>query len=1497
MNTPILSDIFQRALSLELNVQRENAKQQKTAYALWAEMAESLEVIAANSIRGIGTDGRTVTNKASGKNSVTGTSDRHTEGASHAGASASTKNKRSSGGNSASGKSSSGTAGSHSVSKGKGDKAKTAGINREAGPDIRKKKDGHDKGVRAGRQAVTKKEDKQPKAIHRTISTTAESGSKKTPLADAIKQAGNKQASSISNTLANQEEQSRKKTKSAEALQSVQQQKREDKRQNGFFSRLKDAYENTKQGHGTGDVIDAAGMAAGGPVWAVAKELKQAGSSLVGEDSFLGRLRANFKKAGEQEPGKTGKTVEAKEGGPMRDEHGRFIKASETGRTRREKEELELATESLDLDTKEAVRTQRRHKELVRAVRSLKPSFLGEALKGLLGRRGPSVSLGRGRKQKVRPDIDVHKDRDKDKKRRGHGGDISVDASRDDRKSRRLGGGSDIGRGRPLGSAGEKFGDAVPAKRGAEKGAGKLGGRMALLNAGKLIPGIGLAIGAIAAVVDAVDGWNDTDLHKRAFGLKDGQEATTGQKAASAAANILDLGGLTTGIANLLGFDIDTADIARGVYNTVSAVSNFFKQFSLDGALSAVKGVLDSGLTLASDAISGITDFVGSLNLGERIQGLVSTVAEYGGKAVDFVVGAFSAIPEMLSGINFGEKIQGVVTAVSDTVSNVFSTISDFISSLDIKGIITGAIDAVADVGGKIADTGKGLFTSAKNWLLGDDKKEEKPAIPASEAVPTAKPKLSEKAPPVAEAPKDTASSAKTALAVTPSTSAASANSGDVKPVSAELPASVPSFGEPAKTPAPQTAAQAPLVPAMSASDKANMAQAVSASMPEIGDLADKTGQLVKISEEELKLREKEFNLRLADPNSQAVAAQQAGGPNGMLIPAGGGSSLGGGMGGGGGSIDFSGAVATGGFSSTGKIGDTVARFESGNAGVSDVSWDRTGGSSYGKWQLSAKQGSMGEYLRWMQQKGGKEAEIANSIIAAGPLENGKNGAAATEYKRQAAANGQLMEETQRQFILEKQVNPALKKLPPELQQRINNSGAMQEMFWSTVVQHGQGGGASIFRNIFNQNRNASDEDLIKAIYADRGNHFQSSSAETQASVRRRFKEEVGVILGMYQNEKKGGTTSSGANVLMPAAGGMGGGAIGGAVGGGGYVPVQSSIPMGTAGPLPVNAALEGQMSAGISNLTLDATRRNVKYELGAKNSRQGTIDCSGWVYEQTSSLMNGINQAMGKEVFSPAAKKALKQGADNQGAAGIVQSVANYTGKLYQGEELDPSRIGGGMVIGIDTGKKSWDGGRFQGIDHIAQTYRDPTTGQLMVSESSSSRGVHSQTYESWYNYYVKKKGARIFGGNVAAMANQGALPQEGQGQTPTSPVPAESIPVAAQGSAPAVPAQTPVVQSAPIAQAQPVVAQPAVQQYSPEPVSNIAPPTIAGTNNQLSTGNIEKLLKDILFVLRAGFGHMPLGTAGIGGNGGGMGSSGQQVPNIQMDFDDPAAQGLATS
>ncbi len=113
----------------------------------------------------------------------------------------------------------------------------------------------------------------------------------------------------------------------------------------------------------------------------------------------------------------------------------------------------------------------------------------------------------------------------------------------------------------------------VAGSRAVGAGAAAMGAR-AIPIAGQL-----LALGM--AGYDAYQGFNDKDAQSRAFGLQGNQKATTGQKSAMAAANVLDLGGLTSGLAGLLGsaagalgferlqesLTFDTEDMARAIYD------------------------------------------------------------------------------------------------------------------------------------------------------------------------------------------------------------------------------------------------------------------------------------------------------------------------------------------------------------------------------------------------------------------------------------------------------------------------------------------------------------------------------------------------------------------------------------------------------------------------------------------------------------------------------------------------------------------------------------------------------------------------------------------------------------------------------------------------------------------------------------------------------------------------------------------------------------------
>lgn len=130
-----------------------------------------------------------------------------------------------------------------------------------------------------------------------------------------------------------------------------------------------------------------------------------------------------------------------------------------------------------------------------------------------------------------------------------------------------------------------------------------------------------------------------------------------------------------------------------------------------------------------------------------------------------------------------------------------------------------------------------------------------------------------------------------------------------------------------------------------------------------------------------------------------------------------------------------------------------------------------------------------------------------------------------------------------------------------------------------------------------------------------------------------------------------------------------------------------------------------------------------VRYQLGAKHSVQGSIDCSGWVGELTRAAFAATNAAAAPEVvFERADIAALDTHSD-----GIVSGVERRTGAILTGAQLAPETLRPGMLIGCDFGNHRWELGsprRVYGIDHIVQVIRDPVGGGLWISQSSSSGG-----------------------------------------------------------------------------------------------------------------------------------------------------------------------------
>lgn len=206
--------------------------------------------------------------------------------------------------------------------------------------------------------------------------------------------------------------------------------------------------------------------------------------------------------------------------------------------------------------------------------------------------------------------------------------------------------------------------------------------------------------------------------------------------------------------------------------------------------------------------------------------------------------------------------------------------------------------------------------------------------------------------------------------------------------------------------------------------------------------------------------------------------------------------------------------------------GALSARFESGQDGIAAIGYDRHGGTSYGKYQISSKAGSMDQFINFLN----KEAPaFAKQLEEAGASNTGScRGKMPEEWKKIAQENPDFFRDLQERFIHNSHYKPALAALSQRTD--ITNdkmSAALQEVLWSTAVQHGPNGAARIFsRAMGKMDPELADKAgtpefekaMIENVYAMRSTQFGSSTEQVQHAVQNRLKEEKSLALNMLNH-------------------------------------------------------------------------------------------------------------------------------------------------------------------------------------------------------------------------------------------------------------------------------------------------------------------------------------------------------------------------------------------
>lgn len=215
-------------------------------------------------------------------------------------------------------------------------------------------------------------------------------------------------------------------------------------------------------------------------------------------------------------------------------------------------------------------------------------------------------------------------------------------------------------------------------------------------------------------------------------------------------------------------------------------------------------------------------------------------------------------------------------------------------------------------------------------------------------------------------------------------------------------------------------------------------------------------------------------------------------------------------------------------------IGKLTAQFESGAKGIAAIGYDRHGGTSYGKYQISSRAGTMHRFISYCKTEA---PDIAERLEKCGGSMNtgGRRGKTPSTWADIAEEQPERFEQLQDKFIHASHFEPAMKAIA-------NNSGldigempfAFQEVVFSTAVQHGPAAATRIISRALGQvgearldpetnqpeNLAKAHENLIRRIYDNRSGQFRSSDRSVQAAVKNRLRQEMSMAISMLKREQ-----------------------------------------------------------------------------------------------------------------------------------------------------------------------------------------------------------------------------------------------------------------------------------------------------------------------------------------------------------------------------------------
>lgn len=205
------------------------------------------------------------------------------------------------------------------------------------------------------------------------------------------------------------------------------------------------------------------------------------------------------------------------------------------------------------------------------------------------------------------------------------------------------------------------------------------------------------------------------------------------------------------------------------------------------------------------------------------------------------------------------------------------------------------------------------------------------------------------------------------------------------------------------------------------------------------------------------------------------------------------------------------------------ELGSLSARYES-RGEPTVIGWDSTGGHSYGTYQIAASTGAFDDYMNFLSQT---HPETHALLQQAGGAQAARAGTDAFYQTWRTVMSDPHHAETQHDFGVQKYFVPAADRVTRSTGIDVRTrSKTVQDVLWSTAIQHGGGGANRIFQRALERTGtdNPTDQALINAVYAERGadngnRYFGRSTASVRQSVVNRFNNERSDALTSLEQE------------------------------------------------------------------------------------------------------------------------------------------------------------------------------------------------------------------------------------------------------------------------------------------------------------------------------------------------------------------------------------------